>query len=310
MPSSTEIFGNKVNKEEMDQVTETGIWTGLDQTSSQASQLGQLIDQADAILVGAGAGLSAAAGFTYSGDRFSQAFPDFIAKYNFFDMLQAFLDDYEDLREYWAFQSRFALLNYFDQAVGQAYLDLKDILEGKDYHVLTTNADNAFEAGGFDMDKVFRIQGEYGLWQCSRFCHQQTYQDEALIRQMVDRQEDMKVPEDLIPYCPKCGAPLEVNKRDAVQGMVEDSNWHQQEERYRAFLKDHQEGKIVYLEIGVGVTTPQFIREPFQDLTSQNPQALYVTMNQRPYRISPKVREQAVRITNDISQVLHTISNR
>src|SRR5699024_3091388 len=123
-------------------------------------------------------------------------------------------------REYWAFKSRFSLLNFFDQPTGQAYVDLRQIISDKNYHIITTNADNAFYAADFDMNKVFRIQGEYGLWQCSAYCHQQTYQDENLIRQMVMEQADMKIPANLVPYCPKCGAVMEVNKRDEEKGMV------------------------------------------------------------------------------------------
>lgn len=292
-------------------MTDTSIWQTLNKEDlSQADQLDQLIDEADAIVVGVGAGMSAATGFTYVGDRFKAAFPDFIEKYGYFDMLQAFLSEFEDPEEYWAFQSRFALLNYFDQPVGKAYVDLKDILEGKTYHVITTNADNSFYAAEYDMDKVFYIQGEYGLWQCSDFCHQQTYKNEDLVRQMVDQQEDMKIPSDLVPHCPKCGALMEVNKRDAERGMVEDADWHAQNDRYQAFLKEHEGEKVLFLEVGVGVTTPQFIRDPFQKWTAENDQALYVTMNQKPYRISPDARDQAVRITEDIADIFDTIANK
>ena len=161
------------------QQQETTWQTRTDVSSvSQAETLHQLIEEAEAIVIGIGAGMSAAAGFTYVGKRFTDAFPDFIKKYRLFDMLQASLFEYEDLQEFWAFQSRFSLLNYFDQPVGQPYVDLREILKAKNYHVITTNADNAFYAAQFDMDKVFRIQGEYGLWQCSEHCHQQTYHDE------------------------------------------------------------------------------------------------------------------------------------
>ena len=283
------------------------IWQYQEAQDSQTLQLKGLMEEAEAIVVGIGAGMSAATGFTYVGPRFEQAFPDFIEKYGYYDMLQAFLSDFEDWCEYWAFQSRFALLNYFDQPVGQAYLDLKEILIDKRYHIITTNADNAFYAADYDMDKVFRIQGEYGLWQCSAFCHQQTYQDEDLIRRMVLEQEELKIPEELIPYCPECGAPLEVNKRDAVRGMVEDRNWHQQSDCYHSFLDKYQDQKLLYLEIGVGHTTPQFIRQPFQQWTATNPKALYVTMNQKPYRIPGEIKDQSVRINEDISEILSGI---
>lgn len=273
---------------------------------SQADCLHQLIEEAEAIVIGIGAGMSAATGFTYVGKRFTDAFPDFIAKYRFFDMLQASLFEFENAQEYWAFQSRFSLLNFFDQPVGQAYVDLRQMLADKNHHIITTNADNAFYAADFDMDKVFRIQGEYGLWQCSNHCHQQTYQDESLIRQMVREQSDMKVSEALIPYCPKCGAGLEVNKRTKEKGMVEDDHFHEQKARYEQFLKENQAKKILFLEIGVGHTTPQFIKQPFQQMTQANPKALFVTMNQKDYFTPHAVRSQTIRMDEDIANVLHS----
>ena len=284
-------------------------WQTLEkETKSQAKLLQQLIKEAEAIVIGIGAGMSAATGFTYIGKRFTDAFPDFIAKYRFFDMLQASLFEFENAREYWAFQSRFTIMNYFDQPVGQAYVDLRQIMEEKNYHVITTNADNAFYAAEYNMDKVFRIQGEYGLWNCSEHCHQQTYQNEALIRQMAAEQRDMKIPEELVPHCPECGAVMEVNKRTDEKGMVEDGHFHEQKARYEAFLKENENKKVLFLEIGVGNTTPQHIKHPFQQMTLENPQSLFVTMNQKDYFIPHAVRPQTVRIDEDIEEVLHTIA--
>ncbi len=290
------------------QTQEKSYWKTLRVESlSQAELLDNLIDEAEAVVIGIGAGMSAATGFTYVGKRFTDAFPDFIEKYRFFDMLQASLFDFEDLQAYWAFQSRFSLLNYFDQPVGEAYVNLRQRMKEKPYHVITTNADNAFYAAAFDMDKVFRIQGEYGLWQCVEHCHQQTYQNEALIRQMAEAQADMKVPAHLIPYCPKCGAGLEVNKRTKEKGMVEDYHFHEQKQRYELFLKESQNKKVLYLEIGVGHTTPQFIKEPFQQMTQANSKALFVTMNQKDYFIPHEIRSQTVRIDEDIDETLHKL---
>ena len=272
---------------------------------SQADVLNRLIDEAEAVVVGIGAGMSAATGFTYVGKRFTDGFPDFIEKYRFFDMLQASLFEFEDWQEYWAFQSRFSLLNYFDQPVGQAYVDLKQMLADKNYHVITTNADNAFYAAEYDMDKVFRIQGEYGLWQCTEHCHQQTYQNEDLIREMVEKQSDMKIPADLVPYCPECGAPLEVNKRTEEKGMVEDGHFHEQKDRYEQFLDENKDKKVLYLEIGVGHTTPQFIKHPFWKMTEENEQALFVTMNQKQYFIPHAIRPRTVQLDEDIAEVFH-----
>lgn len=276
----------------------------------QIQTLSDLMDEADAIVIGIGAGMSASAGFTYIGNRFEDNFPDFIEKYGLLDMLQASLFDFESTQEYWAFQSRFTLLNYFDQPVGQAYLDLKDILENKGtpWHIITTNADNAFHIANFDMDKVFHIQGEYGLMQCSQHCHDQTYQDEDLMREMVEKQENMEVPYELIPRCPKCGAPLEVNKRNAEKGMVESPDFYAQLDRYNAFLEDHKGEKVLFLEIGIGHTTPQFIRQPFQKEVKENKDAVYGVMNQKRYRIPGEIKDQTVLFTEDIEETFTQVN--
>ncbi len=279
-------------------------WTSLDIAQDESATLAALIREARALVVGIGAGMSAADGFTYIGERFETAFPDFIEKYGFLDMLQASLFPFAGLEEYWAFQSRFIALNYLDQPVGQAYLDLKEMLETKPYHIITTNADNAFQVADYDHNKVFHIQGEYGLWQCSQFCHQQTYRDDLLIRRMVAEQKDMKIPRDLIPYCPKCGAPFEINKRNAEKGMVEDADFFAQKDRYERFLAEYEGQKILYLEIGVGYTTPQFIKHPFQAYTRENPNALFVTMNQKQYRTPPAIQGQTVQLTSHIAALI------
>lgn len=278
--------------------------------SSEAVQLYELIQESEAVVVGIGAGMSAADGFLYVGDRFTTHFADFIEKYGLIDMLQASLYDYESLAEYWAFQSRFIVLNYLDQPVGPSYVALKRLLEDKAYHIITTNADNAFWEADYDPKKVFHIQGEYGLMQCSQFCHAKTYRDDQLIRQMVENQADMAIDRSLIPYCPMCGAPLEVNKRNAEKGMVEDADFHAQLDRYNAFLDQHRGDKVVYLEIGVGFTTPQFIKQPFIELTQTNPNALYVPMNQKDYRLPHTIRPQTLRLTHDIQHTLITAADR
>lgn len=281
------------------------VWQTLEgQAQSEAACLAGLIREADAVVVGIGVGLSAADGFTYIGPRFQEAFPDFIAKYGFLDMLQASLFDFESTEEYWAFQSRFVALNYLDQPVGASYRLLRELLETKPYHIITTNADNAFDVAGYDMDKVFHIQGEYGLWQCSRHCHDQTYRDDAAIRQMIAQQADMKIPYDLIPRCPRCDAPFEINKRNAEKGMVESPDFFAQKDRYDAFLAEHQRGKVLYLELGVGFTTPQYIKTPFQTRTQQNPDALFVSLNQKYYRIPLPIRQRSLTLSQDLADLL------
>lgn len=279
-------------------------WKTLEQNTSESELLAGLIDEADAVVVGIGAGMSAADGFTYIGERFKSNFPDFIEKYNWFDMLQASLFKFPTLEEYWAFQSRFIVLNYLDQPAGKAYIALKEMIEKKPYHVITTNADNAFYAAGYNMDKVLYYQGEYVRMQCSEFCHDETYRDDDLMRQMAEQQQNMAIPSALIPYCPKCSAPMEKNKRTAEKGMVEDAKFNAQRDDYNAFLKEHKEGKVIYLEIGVGHTTPQFIKHPFWRETRQNEDALFVTMNQKSYRIPQAIKSRTVFLTDDIGQTI------
>ena len=279
-------------------------WKTLEQNASESEILRGLIDEADAVVVGIGAGMSAADGFTYIGDRFKNNFPDFIEKYNWFDMLQASLFKFPTLEEYWAFQSRFIVLNYLDQPAGEAYIALKEMIEKKPYHVITTNADNAFYAADYNMDKVLYYQGEYARMQCSDFCHDETYRDDGLLRKMAAEQQNMEIPEELIPYCPQCGAPMEKNKRTAEKGMVEDAKFNAQRDDYNAFLQEHQEGKVMYLEIGVGHTTPQFIKHPFWRQTRQNENALFVTMNQKSYRIPEAIKSQTVFLTDDIGETI------
>ena len=279
-------------------------WKTLEQNTSESELLAGLIDEADAVVVGIGAGMSAADGFTYIGERFKSNFPNFIEKYNWSDMLQASLFKFPTLEEYWAFQSRFIVLNYLDQPAGKAYIALKEMIEKKPYHVITTNADNAFYAAAYNMDKVLYYQGEYIRMQCSDFCHDETYRDDELMRKMAEQQQNMKIPAELIPYCPKCSAPMEKNKRTAEKGMVEDAKFNAQRDDYNVFLKEHKEGKVIYLEIGVGHTTPQFIKHPFWRETRRNEDALFVTMNQKSYRIPEAIKSRTVFLTDDIGQTI------
>lgn len=278
-------------------------------THSDSETLASLIKDADAVVVGVGAGMSASDGFTYVGDRFKKNFPDFIEKYGWFDMLQASLFDFPTTEEYWAFQSRFVKLNYIDQPVGKSYVALKEMLEHTPYFVITTNADNAFYKADYDMDKVFYYQGEYALMQCSQFCHNETYRDDEMMLKMVEQQQDMKVPYDLFPFCPKCNAKLEINKRNAEKGMVESPHFFEQKARYEAFLNEHKSGKVIYLEIGVGYTTPQFIKHPFWRFTRQNKDAKFVTMNQKSYRIPDDIKEQSIALTDDIQTTIVTANH-
>ena len=177
------------------------------------TRLKEELDTADAVVIGAGSGLSASAGFTYTGERFRQYFGDFIEKYGFHDMYSGGFYPFDGLEEHWAYWSRYIYINRYLDAPKPVYHDLLKLVQGKEYFVLTTNVDHCFQKAGFDKHRLFYTQGDYGLWQCSKPCHQKTYDNEAVVRRMMAEQKDMKIPSELVPHCPRCGTPMSMNLR-------------------------------------------------------------------------------------------------
>ena len=246
--------------------------------SAQVDKLRDALATADAVVVGAGAGLSTAAGYTYSGPRFSRLFGDFAARYGFSDMYSGGFYPYDTLEEHWAFWSRYVMCNRYDPRPGHVYQQLLDLLRGRDYFVLTTNVDHCFQRAGFDKQRLFYTQGDYGLFQCSRPCCQETWDNEDVIRAMVDQQSDLRIPSELVPHCPHCGAPATMNLRSDGT-FVEDEGWHKAAARYSEFLRRHEGMRTLYLEIGVGGNTPGIIKYPFWQMTAANPRATYACVN-------------------------------
>ncbi len=266
------------------------------------------IQNADAVLIGAGAGLSASAGFTYSGKRFEDNFPDFIAKYHFKDMYSAGFYPYKTLEEYWAYWSRYIFINRYQNAPENVYHDLYNLVQGTEYFVLTTNVDHCFQKAGFDKHRLFYTQGDYGLWQCSKPCHNKTYDNEPMIKRMVTEQKNMRIPSKLIPYCPVCGAPMSMNLR-ADNTFVEDNGWHMAADRYQNFVSRYKDLNIVYLELGVGGNTPGIIKYPFWQMTCKNPNAAYICINLSETYIPPEIKKQSIGIADDIGDALTHIKN-
>lgn len=272
-----------------------------------SSKLSMAFDEADAVLIGVGSGMAAADGFTYAGPRFTQNFPDFIEKYRWLDMFQASVFEFENLNEEWAFFSRFVDLNYMSQPLGESYIRLKELLEGRNYHIITSNADNAFEISGFDKDRVFDVQGKYNLLQCSKGCHPKRWNNEALMKEMIDQQRDMKVPDHLIPYCPECGAPLELNRRNHTDWMVEDARFFKEQKLYKQFLQEYADKKLLILELGCGYMAPQVIKHPFQNMTENQSNSLYMTVNLKDYSIPQNIRNRTIWLQEDIKDLLLNI---
>ncbi|MBE5842366.1 MAG: Sir2 silent information regulator family NAD-dependent deacetylase [Butyrivibrio sp.] len=270
--------------------------------SDEIKKLKKAIEEADAIVIGAGAGLSTSAGFTYSGERFEKHFSEFGKKYGFKDMYSGGFYPYDTPEEMWAYWSKFIFVNRYTDAPKPVYEHLLSLVKDKDYFVITTNVDHCFQKAGFDKERLFYTQGDYGLFQCSEPCSDVTYENEEMVRNMVEQQKDMKIPKNLIPKCPKCGKPLTMNLRSDDK-FVEDKGWHEAAARYREFLHNH-DGKILYLELGVGYNTPGIIKYPFWQMTADNPDATYACVNYGEAVCPENIREQAICIDGDIGTVI------
>lgn len=274
--------------------------------SEQIEKLKTEIETADAILIGAGAGLSTSAGFAYDGERFKQYFSDFEAKYGFHDMYSGGFYPYATLEEYWAWWSRHIFVNRYEASAGKTYIDLLELVKGKDYFVLTTNVDHQFQLAGFDKKRLFYTQGDYGLWQCSKACHDKTYDNEEAVRQMMAEQKDMKIPTELIPKCPVCGAPMTMNLR-CDDKFVQDEGWYAAANRYDDFIRRHENLHILFLELGVGFNTPVIIKYPFWQMSAKNSKASYACINYGQAVCPREIEAQSVCIDGDIGNVLNCL---
>lgn len=290
------------------------------QLGSKIKRLKEVLFEADAILIGAGSGLSTSAGFSYSGERFNRYFADFSKKYRFFDMYSGGFYPYSSLEEFWAYWSRYIYINRYVNASKDVYQKLLRLVKDKNYFVITTNVDHQFQKAGFKKERLFYTQGDYGLFQCSFPCHQKTYDNEGAIRKMVLSQgfsisengelfleEGVKpkrvIPTSMIPHCPRCGRPMMMNLR-MDDTFVEDEGWKKSYERYRRFLDDHKDKRIVFFELGVGLNTPVIIKYPFWRWTEKNDNATYVCLNNENADCPSNIKNRSICINDDIGRIL------
>ena len=274
--------------------------------SEQIGKVRQALHEADAVVIGAGAGLSTSAGLTYSGPRFQEHFGDFIQKYKIQDMYSGGFYPFETLEEYWAWWSRQIMINRYEKAPKPVYDELLKLVHDKDYFVLTTNVDHQFQLAGFDKERLFYTQGDYGLWQCSEPCCQKTWDNEETVRRMVAEQQDMRVPTELVPHCPVCGKPMTMNLR-CDNTFVQDKGWYAACSRYEDFLRRHEGTNVVYLELGVGGNTPVIIKYPFWKMTYQNANAFYVCINLSESYCPKEIQTRAVCINGDVGTALQEL---
>ena len=289
----TKTFSDKVSAAQSDDMSLARAW----------------LDGAEAIVIGAGAGLSAAAGFTYSGKRFHENFHDFETKYHFSDMYSGGFYPFETAEEYWAYWSRYVLLNRYTDAPKPVYRELFELVKEKNYFVITTNVDHCFQKSGFDKNRLFYTQGDYGLFQCSAPCCDKTYDNEQAIREMAARQKDMKIPAELVPKCPVCGRAMTMNLR-CDERFAEDDGWRAACGRYKRFLKDNKKKKTVYLELGVGMNTPAIIKYPFWKMVAENKNARYVCVNKAFAYAPDDIKARSLCFAEDIAELLNLLAYR
>ncbi len=272
--------------------------------SDEIMRLKEAIEKADAVVIGAGAGLSTSAGFVYSGERFDRYFSDFKDKYGFTDMYSGgfCVLDLEP-EAMWAYWSRYIYINRYMDAPKDVYDRLYDMVKDKDYFVITTNVDHCFQKAGFDKNRLFYTQGDYGLFQCSEPCLDVTYDNEVMVREMYEQQKDMRIPSELIPTCPNCGKPLTMNLRSDNR-FVEDEGWHKAADRYSKFIREHK-GKVLFLELGVGFNTPSIIKYPFWHMTAENPEAVYACLNYADAYAPAEIEDRSIVIEGDIGEIIN-----
>ena len=289
----------------------------------QVRKLKEKIQNAEAIVLGAGAGLSTAAGLSYSGERFQKYFFDFAKKYPIRDIYSGGFFPFESTEEFWAWWSRSIYFNRYIDAPSDVYGNLKKIVEGKDYFVLTTNVDHQFQKAGFEKERLFYTQGDYGLFQSSRPTVAKTYDNQEIVEKMLEAQgfvwdnagifqlsEDktlkMSIPTELIPICPDDGLPMTMTLR-TDESFVEDAGWKMAAKRYQDFLHSHTGKLVLYWELGVGMNTPVIIKFPFWQYTEENPNAYYACLNLGEAGCSREISKRSICLNADIGQVLRDL---
>lgn len=260
------------------------------------------IDEADYIIIGAGAGLSTAAGIEYTGERFERYFKDFIEKYGFTDMYSSGFYPFKSQEEKWAYWALHVFANRYDVGKTDVYQKLLKLVEDKEYFVLTTNVEHQFWINGFEDERIFATQGDYGLLQCEKGCHDKLYPNRDQVFEWVEKTEDFKIPSEMVPKCPVCGGEMDLNLRKDNY-FVEDAKWHEMNDNYSNFL-NKIDGKFVFLEIGVGFNTPGIIRYPFEQMTYNNDDATLIRLNLDYPQAIPKNKDKTISFDENVEEIL------
>ena len=297
-----------------------GMTEGKLSRDEAIARLKMEIETADAIVIGAGAGLSTAAGFIYSGERFEKYFGDFARRFGIRDMYSGGFYPFPDAETRWAWWARHIYYNRYVPAPKPVYDDLRKLVQDKDYFVITTNVDHQFQRAGFDKKRLFYTQGDYGLFQSVNPTIRKTYDNEEWVMKAMEAQGfarnkegifdlpeegsiSMRIPSELIPKCPDDGSDVTMNLR-ADDSFVEDEGWHRASAAYADFLRRHERLHVLFLEIGIGMNTPVICKYPFWQMTNDNPKAVYACLNFNEAYCPVQIEKQSVCINGDSGDVI------
>lgn len=270
---------------------------------NKIEQAKQAIENADFLVIGAGAGFSAAAGLTYGGERFTKHFAPFIERYAMTDMYSAGFYPFANQEQKWGYWAEHIWVNRFAPNATPLYQALLALVKDKNYFVITTNADGQFYQAGFDSDKIFRVQGDYSLLQCATACHDSLYPNEELVKQWRQHSKDCQIPTALVPKCPVCGGKMAMHLR-IDRYFVENAEWHAAQQRYAEFIRQAKQGKTVFLELGVGYNTPTIIRYPFEQMTFHYPDATLIRLNRDEPTGFAKTEHRTIALSEDPNWIL------
>ena len=278
----------------------------MEEYSSRILQAKQAIKQADYIIIGAGSGLSTAAGLLYSGEKFEKDFREFIEKYHFDNLYSASFYEFKTQEEKWAFFAKMIKLNRYNEKPLKLYQELYEIVKNKEYFVLSTNVDGQFYNSGFDKDKIFEVQGDYSYLQCENACHNKLYNNKELVEKWLRNTKNCKIPSDLVMKCPVCGGNMDMNLRKDAN-FVQDENWYRQSEKYEDFLSRSKGKNVVLLEIGVGFNTPGIIRFPFERMTAISEKTTLIRINKDYPNPMLEIENKTISFDEDTNKIIEDL---
>ena len=272
----------------------------------RVTRAAKAIQGAEKLVIGAGAGLSAAAGIEYNGKRFTENFKPFIKKYGMKDLYTSSFYPFRTQKEKWAYWARHISLNLFETPVKPLYLSLMEFASSKDYFVITTNVEGQFTKAGVEKSRFFEVQGNYGYLQCEKGCHDKLYYNEEIVLQMLSETSDCRIPSSLVPKCPVCGGNMDTNLRKDNY-FVQDSNWYISEGNYRKFISETEGKSIVFLELGVGYNTPGIIRFPFEAMVRNNASAFLIRLNRDHIDGRPENQGSTISFNENMQTIINDI---